>query len=243
MALATERPLVDPEQRTMTFAHFRRGLYLPCGTMQAGGASLKWFKDTLCGLEETAVQGSAMDAYDLLNQKAAGVAPGSGGLLYLPYLIGERSPYWNPKARGAFIGLSMIHDKSHMIRAVLEGVAFNMKLIYEAFSEQGVQSDLIRMIGGGARSRIWRKIFADVLQKPTARLNFIEEATSIGAAIAGGVGVGLFDSLRNATRFIKTEETVEPDEANRPIYSKTYGLFKESYQALVRVFDALGREV
>jgi xylulokinase len=127
-----------------------------------------------------------------------------------------------------------------MIRAVLEGVAFNMKLIEEAFREQGVQAENIRMIGGGAKSRLWRSIFADVMERPVTRLNFIEEATSVGAAIAGGVGVGIFSSINDANKIVKQVESNRAVEQNFPVYRKQYEIFKRSYERLVEVFPLLG---
>jgi len=239
MALATGEPLIDPDGRTMTFGHLRRGLYVPCGTMQAGGGSLKWLKDTVGEAGRGAACGPAADAYDLLTAQAAEVPAGADGLLYLPYLMGERSPYWNPNARGAFIGLSVRHGRGHLVRAVLEGVALNMRLILEAFVEQGVRPEVIRMIGGGARSALWRSIFADVLERPTARLNVIEEATAVGAAVAGGVGVGLFPSLEEAAGFIRMEERIEPNPRSFETYRRSLALFRRSYSELVGVFEEL----
>jgi xylulokinase len=126
-----------------------------------------------------------------------------------------------------------------LVRAVLEGVAYNMKIIENAFAEQGVDCGLIRMIGGGAKSPFWRRVFADVMEKPTARLNFIEEATSVGAAIAGGVGAGIFPSIQEARRFVKVEETSQPDPGNYAACRKGFGLFKKSYERLLDVFDEL----
>ena len=246
MALAANKPLIDPERRTFTFCHFLKGLYFPAGTMQSGGGSFQWFKNVLCDSEIEAAERAGVDVYDLLSLKAQAVPCGCEGALFLPYLMGERSPLWNPNARACFIGLSMIHNKSHMTRAVLEGVAFNMKLIEQAFQEQGIKPAEIRMIGGGARSRLWRGIFADVMEKPVARLSFIEEATSVGAAIAGGVGVGIFSSIDAAADIVKHVETNEPQEQNFPVYRQQYEIFKKSYAQLEGVFDLLaeraGRE-
>ncbi len=239
MGLATRQPLIDPQRRTFTFCHFNKGLYMPCGTMQAGGGSLKWFKEVLCGEESAAADAAGRDVYDLLNEQAAAIEPGAGGLLFLPHLIGERSPVWNPRARGCFIGLTMVHDKRYMLRAVMEGVACHMKHIEEAFVEQGVKQPVIRMIGGGAKSALWRSIFADVMEKDIALLNFIEEATSIGAAIAGGVGAGLFESIEAADRFIKVAETTRPCKDHYAAYRKLYPLFKKSYAQLESIFEAL----
>ncbi|MQY76306.1 MAG: xylulokinase [Spirochaeta sp.] len=239
MATASTRPLIDPLQRTFTFCHFTRGLYFPTGTMQSGGGSFQWLKNTLCNSETEAADQAGIDVYDLLNLKAREVPCGSEGVIFLPYLMGERSPHWNPDARACFVGLSMVHDKRHMIRAVLEGVAYNMKLIEEAFLEQGVNISTIRMIGGGAKSRLWRSIFSDITERRVARLNFIEEATTIGAAIAGGIGVGIFSSIEEADKLVKLEEEIRPNEDNFPIYRRYYNIFKTTYEKLFDVFSMI----
>ena len=239
MAVASTKPILDPAQRTFTFCHFLKGLYFPAGTMQAGGGSYQWFRNTLGDAETQAAELAGIDAYEILNLKAEEAPAGSGGLLFLPYLMGERSPLWNPQARACFIGLTMVHGKKHIIRSVLEGVAFNMRLIYEAFQEQGVKSARMRLIGGGARSRLWRSIFADVLEIPTARLNFIEEATSVGAAIAGGVGVGLFSSIREADRLVRETEVTACDPANFAAYRKNFSAFRSCYERLRDLFPLL----
>jgi xylulokinase len=239
IAMASDRPLLDPLKRTFTFNHFTRGLYMPAGTMQAGGGSFKWFRDVFGDVEEAEAERQGLDVYEVLTRKAGAAPPGSDALLFLPYLMGERSPLWNPCARGCFIGLSMVHDKGHLIRSVLEGVAFNMRIIERALSEQGVEAESIRMIGGGAKSGLWRQIFADILEKPIDRLNFIDEATSIGAAIAGGVGVGIFHSLGEAAEFVQVEESTKPDPDRFPLYRRSYDLFRRSYEQLIGVFGDL----
>jgi len=239
MALASERPILDPIRRTFTFCHFKRGLYFPAGTMQTGGGSYQWIKNALCDSESDSAMRAGVDVYDILNLKAEKVVPGSEGLLFLPYLMGERSPHWNPDARGCFIGLSITHNRSHLIRAVLEGVAFNMKIIFDAFREQGVEVPEIRMIGGGAKSRLWRSIFASILEKPVSKLNFIDEATSVGSAIAGGVGVGIFQSINDAARMVKVEEVIKPEKKYFSLYQKQYEIFKKSYEQLEEIFQLL----
>ncbi len=232
IACASGRPLIDPEERTFTFALFRKGLYMPTGTMQAGGGSLQWLKEVFSG-------GGA--PYDALEQEAAETPPGSEGLLFLPYLMGERSPWWNPDARGCFIGLSMVHARRHLLRAVMEGVAYNMRTIADAFAEQGLRFASYRIMGGGSRSAAWRQIFADVLERPVTPLDFAEEATSVGAAIAGGVGVGLFRSLPEACRIVRLGQACEPDEPSLPVYRRRYAAFLSAYRSLVPVFPMLAR--
>jgi xylulokinase len=239
MGLASDRPLIDPKRRTFTFGHFLKGLYMPAGTMQCGGGSFQWIKNALCGPESDAARRVGVDVYDLLSLEADEVAAGSDGLIFLPYLLGERAPLWDPDVRACFVGLSITHRKRHMIRAVLEGVAYNMKLIADAFEELGVHPSEIRMIGGGAKSGLWRSIFADITEKPIAKLNFLEEATSIGAAIAGGVGVGVFSSIRDADRIVKVVEKKPVNEENLAVYRRQYDAFRRSYENLREVFGLL----
>ena len=236
MGIIDTKPILDPKKRTFTFCHFKKNLYFAAGTMQTGGGSYGWFKNVFCDYESEKAKISNQDVYEILNSKASKIKPGAEGLIFLPYLMGERSPLWDPKARGAFIGLTLRHSKEHMIRAVLEGVAFNMKIIVEAFKEQGAETDLIRMIGGGAKSRLWRSIFSDIIGINVAKLNLIEEATSCGAAIAGGVGVGIFNSIEDAAKIVKITDIVKPDSKNRELYEKYYELFKESYNRLKDIF-------
>ena len=239
MATASRAPLIDKARRTVTFSHFTRGLYFPCGVMQAGGGSLTWFRDTLADTEKAAAGAAGIDVHEILNREAAAVPPGSEGLLFLPYLMGERSPWWSAAARACFIGLSMRHGKNHMLRAVMEGVAYNMRLIAEVFAELGMRYESLRMIGGAARNSAWRQIFADVLEKPVDLLNFVEEATSVGAAIAGGVGIGLFPTIESAARMVRVVGRTEPQPARFPVYRGYYPCFKRSYQQLEPIFAML----
>ncbi|MBN2323049.1 MAG: xylulokinase [Spirochaetes bacterium] len=236
MGLATKRPYIDPLQRTHTFCHFVKGLYAPAGAMQSGGGSLQWLKGILYDHLEKAPGNTGVDPYDLIGLEAEHVPAGSGGLLFLPYLMGERCPLWDPDARGCFIGLSATHTRRHIARAVMEGVCFNMRLIAKAFQDQGASFGLIRMIGGGAKSRIWCRILADVMQREIHILRYREEATSIGAAVAGGVGVGIFSSIDDAGGFAAVEEVITPQPGNKGIYTKYLDLFQQSYRSLSGVF-------
>jgi xylulokinase len=240
MATASNRPIFDPAQRTLTYCHFRRGLYFPCGSMQAAGGSLKWFTDTLVTAGERGAAGDSADPYELLAAGAGDVAAGSDGLLFLPYLIGERSPWWDPLARACFVGLTMAHDRRHMVRAVMEGVAFNLRLIADVFAEQGIRWDSYRVLGGAARGALWRQIIAEVLGKPVTAMAYLEEATSIGAAIAGGVGVGIFPSIEEAARIVRLGERTDPVAANTETYKALLPAFRQTYQALAPVFPLLG---
>jgi xylulokinase len=237
MAVTAERPLYDPEMRTFNLAHLDPGLVMALGSMQAAGGAFDWLERLFRG----DVSG---DLHEGLSAAAAAVPPGANGLLALPYLLGERSPYWNPSARGAFIGLSMTHGRPEMARAVLEGVAFNLRLILDALREQqgapeAAEIAAMRLIGGGARSPLWRQILADVLGMPILLPELITEATSLGAAIAGGVGVGLFDSFTVTDHFIRTHEAARPERVAQARYADLVPLFSAAYRGLEPVFDQL----
>jgi xylulokinase len=232
IAVTVERPLSDPLMRTFTFAHLDPDLNIPMGTMQCAGGSFDWLERLLRGGAETRL-------YDELIKAAAGVEPGARGLLFLPYLIGERSPHWNPRARGVFAGLSMSHGRAEMARAVMEGVAFNLRMILDAFQQQGAVVKAMRLIGGGARSALWRQILSDIYGLPILRPTLLTEATSLGAAIAGGVGVGLFSDYQVVHELVHVEEAERPTPAHRQRYEALYGLFQRTYTSLEPIFAEL----
>jgi xylulokinase len=232
LAVTVQRPLLDPEMRTFNLAHLDPELVMALGSMQAAGGAFDWLERLLRGEAEG-------DLHDALSLAAAAVPPGANGLLFLPYLLGERSPYWNPHARGAFVGLAMTHGRPEMARAVLEGVALNLRLILDAFQTQEIEIPAVRLIGGGARSPLWRQILADVLGLPILLPELITEATSLGAAIAGGVGVGVFDSFATADRFIHVNEAARPEASAQVRYAELAPLFQAAYQGLERVFGQL----
>lgn len=239
IAMATRSPIYDPTMRTFTWAHLVPGMFSPCGTMQAAGGSYQWLRDNLGQPEKAAAAALGLSAYELLNLQAEGSPPGAHGLLFLPYLLGERSPRWNPDARGAFLGLTMRHTRADMLRAGLEGITLNLRVILEAFREQGAAPDAIRVIGGGARGRLWRQIMADIYGVPVSRPALLEEATSLGAAIAGGVGVGIFSDFSVAERLVTTVETCKPVAEHKQAYDRLYELFNRAYAAFEPLFAGL----
>jgi xylulokinase len=177
--------------------------------------------------------------YELMNAEVERSPVGANGLIFLPYLLGERSPRWNPRARGAFIGLTVRHTRADMIRAVLEGVTLNLRVILDAFRAQGTQIDAMRLIGGGARGLVWNRIMADVYGIPVQRLAILEEATSMGAALTGGVGVGLYQDFSMIETMNEVAEVVKPDPAAQAVYDEICPIFEAAYRGLVPVFDLL----
>jgi len=165
--------------------------------------------------------------------------PGARGLIFLPHLIGERSPYWNPIARGGFVGLTMAHGRPEMARAVLEGVALNLRSVLVAFQGLTTPIRAMRVIGGAARSAVWRRILADVYGLPLLLPRLLSEATSLGAAIAGGVGVGLYSDYSVASEFIQVGEAEQPDPAAQAQYDAIYDLFLDAYSGIEPLFARL----
>lgn len=233
LALSARRPLLDPAQRIVTFAHLDPALYFSLGNMQAAGGAFDWL-DRLFHCRPDAEPG-----YGELDAMAASVAPGAGGVLCLPYLLGERSPHWNPQARAAFVGLSMAHGRPEIARAVLEGVAFNLRWILDVLRSQGARIHRMCLIGGGARSAVWRQILADMYDMPLLRPHLDATATALGAAIAGGIGVGLFSDFSVAGRLIPVAEAEGPVREHSLRYAALYPVFQQTYTALKPVFDQL----
>jgi len=238
IALAAKEPILDPEKRTFNWIHMDPELYVPCGTMQSAGASYSWLKETICHVERSAARDLDVDPYELMNLSVEDSVPGSRNLLYLPYLQGERSPHWNPKARGAFVGLTMRHERKDIIRSVLEGVTFNLRIISEVF-ENEIDYSQITAIGGGARGGAWRQILADIYDKNINIPVVTEEATSLGAAVAAGVGVGIFDSVTVASELNSVDKRCSPNPSAVKIYDELFPVFKKAYRSLLDVYDDL----
>ncbi len=239
IALASTKPVYDPEKRTFTFSHLDPGMFMPTGTMQTAGGAYQWLKDNLCRTETQAAREAKIDPYQIMDLKAESVEPGAQNLLFLPYLMGERSPYWNPDAKGAFIGLTLTHKKEHLIRSVLEGIAFNLKIILDTFEEQGARIEEMRVIGGGARGRVLRQIMVDVYGRKILSLLLVEESTSLGAAIAGGIGTGIFKNFRVAEKLVKIVEVHSPRPWAQKRYEKLYPIFKNAYKALGPIYEQI----
>jgi xylulokinase len=162
------------------------------------------------------------------------VPPGSRGLYFLPYLLGERSPWWNPEAKACFIGLTPKHGRDEMIRAVMEGVAYNLRTIIEIFCSSAPVDDL-RIIGGGARNVAWLDILADLWKSPLLVLEHLEHATSIGAALCGGIGIGAFSDFSSASRMNGVRAKIAPNLESGALYDRRYLTFLNIYRALENV--------
>ena len=230
VSIAAHSPLHDPLMRTMTFDHVVPGQYVPTATMQAGGGSLHWVADLL-------TPGDDADRFRRLVAEAETADAAAEGLYFLPHLLGERSPYWNPAAKGAFVGLTRHHGQPHLTRAVLEGVAFNLATCIGAFRDAGARVERVDAIGGGAASDVWLQIFADVWGAIVRRRSIVEEANSLGAAVTAGVGVGLFDSFDVAPTLSQVTGVFEPDHSRHAAYRRRHEVFLDAYQRLEPWFE------
>jgi xylulokinase len=238
IALTVEKPIVDPQMRTMNWAHCVPGYLHPSGTMQAAGSSYSWLKNVICTSEARDAEAHGLDAYDRINQAITRSPAGANGLIFLPHMLGERTPRWNPNAKGAFIGLSLATRREDVLRAVMEGITMNLGIIVGIFREH-VPIEAITAIGGGAKGAVWRQMMADIYDCRIEKLNFLDEATSMGAAVVGGVAAGMFPDFDVIGRFVRVEDVVEPDPANQAVYRRMAPIFEKSYQALVDVFEDL----
>ncbi|SES75477.1 xylulokinase [Salinibacillus kushneri] len=240
ISLSSTEPIYDKEMRTFTFVHLDDCKYLPCGTMQAAGASFQWMGDRIFRNEENHLEPNET-IYDLMNREASTSQPGSNQLLFLPYMMGERSPWWNPKAKGAFIGLNIKHNRGDMVRAILEGITMNLRVILDTFRENGVRAKDMWVFGGGATSSLWRQMLADIYGVNIRIPQLLDEITSMGAAIAGGVGTGLIKDFSVSKKWVQQQHHYTPNQDNLEVYNKVYPLFVKSYKSLVPIYKELSK--
>ncbi|MCL2399133.1 MAG: xylulokinase [Defluviitaleaceae bacterium] len=232
----SEEPIYDPEMRTVTWAHAIPGLYAPNGTMQYAGGAYSWLKNTICTMETHEATLHGKSPYDYMNDQIAKSSAGSNGIIFLPYMLGERAPRWDPYAKGAFIGLKPETTRGDMLRSVLEGATMNLAIVLEVLRTQ-VPIDEIMVLGGGAKGAVWRQIMADIYNAKITVPAMLEEAGSMGAAVIGGVGVGLFKDFTAIDRFIEIKSEHLPDPKAVQAYVPAKKHFDECYFALKGVFE------
>jgi xylulokinase len=228
---ATDRPALEPGGRLHTFCHAIPGRWHVMGVTQSAGLSLRWFRDQF-----GAGANDGRDPYERLSDEATKISAGCQGLLWTPYLMGERTPHLDPDARGALVGLTAVHTRAHVIRAILEGVAFSLRDTFTLFSEMKVGVNKIRLGGGGARSPLWRQIQADVYGHDVEIVE-AEEGAAYGAAILAGVGAGIWKSVDEAcAAVVRVANTVkvQPDAAT--VMNANYAAYRRVYPATKSIF-------
>ena len=227
----TDKPIYDSQMRTVTWVHPSPGMYAPNGTMQAAGAAFSWLRDTVCaGLAEEAAR-RGVSAYTLMDELAQASPPGSNGLVFLPYLMGERAPRWDPDLKGAFLGLSVSTSLGDMIRGVLEGVTMNLAVIMDCL-RQHVDIHKLVLVGGGAKGQVWRQIMADIYGADILVPTVLEEAGSMGACVTAGVGIGMYGSFTKIDDFLEIASVCRPNAQAHGAYSQIRPVFEQCFQAV-----------
>lgn len=240
---ATDEMKLDPQARLHSFCHAVPGGWHVMGVMLSAGGSLRWLRDTIAGPEREVGRLSGVDPYEIMIAEAAQVPAGSEGLLFLPYLTGERTPYADPNARGAFVGLTLRHGKGAMVRAVLEGVAYGLRDSLELLRALGIPIQQVRASGGGARSTVWRQIMANIFGTELVTIN-ITEGAAYGAALLAGVGAGVYQDVFEATeRTIRVVDRVEPVADEVAVYDDYYQDYRALYGQLKPTFDSVAKRV
>ena len=230
---------IDPKGRVHTFCCAVPGAWHVMGVTQAAGLSLKWFRDNFCTAEKETAAAMGKDPYFLMDQEAEQVPIGAGKLLYLPYLMGERTPHLDPQVRGAFVGLSAVHGKKEMLRAVMEGVAFSLNDCKNIIQEMGIPVDDMMACGGGGTSPLWRQMLADLYRCPVKTVAS-KEGPALGVAILAMVGTGAYPSVAEACRaIIRTDKTQQPIPENSDRYAPFYALYTKLYPAMKDSFKEL----
>jgi xylulokinase len=230
--ICVDKPLRHPDLGLNCLPHTVDGMWEMEGICLASGAAYKWFRDVLGKEEKRAASGFDIDAYDILNAQAAAAPAGSNGVIILPSLVGAGAPNWYPKARGVVLGLTLSTDKKTLMRAMLEGICFEIRWIIEAAEKLGTKIDEVRIWGGAAKSRLWNQIAADVYGVPAAK-TVISDAGLVGAAICAGVGIEMFQNAKEGSLcMVQIEERFEPNLETKEMYDEMFSIFKDAYTSL-----------
>lgn len=235
----TDHMVIDMGGRVHTFCCAVPGKWHVMGVTQGAGLSLKWYRDQFCHAEIDTAASMNVDPYYLMDKEAAAVPVGCNKLFFLPYLMGERTPHLDPDARGMFFGLSAMHTRRDMLRAVMEGVTYSLRDCIEVLREMGVSVSDMTACGGGGSSPLWRQMLSDVFECPIKTVAS-KEGPALGVAILAGVGAGIYPSVEEGCRrVIRTGTVQQPDPANIPAYRTAYGIYRSIYPAVRSVCHTL----
>jgi len=222
MAACTDKPFRDEKKRVMCWSYPLEGLWDILGVTQTAASSLTWFRNTFDSEGDENI-------FERYSKMAEEVPCGSQGLFFLPYLLGERTPHWNPDAKGVFFGIQMKHGKSFFIRAVMEGVAFSLRESFEIMKEKGISFESVCLMGGGSKSPVWKKILADVLNKPVKTL-ISKDTGATGNLILTALALGYISSPEEALKFIREEDSCDPVKECSKKYDNNFNKYKEIYR-------------
>ena len=237
----SDEPVVDPALRLHTFCHAVPGKWHLMGVMLSAGGSLQWYRDTFCQAEKALAEATGRDPYELICAEAEAAPAGSEGLIFLPYLTGERTPYPDPNARGTLFGLTRRTDRASVARSVLEGVAYGLRDSFLIMESMGLPIRQVRASGGGARSPLWRQIQADVTGYTHVTIN-VDEGPALGVALLAGVGTGVYASVEEACRAtISVHSATEVDATRHEVYRQYHEVYQSLYAHLKEDFAAVSR--
>lgn len=237
----TEEPRLHPDGIVHTFVHSVPDTWYVMGVTLAAGLSLRWVRDELGPLEHAAARLTGASAYDLLSAQAQQAPPGSGGVFFLPYLSGERTPHADANARGVWFGLSASHTRAHLLRSVFEGITFSLRDALDAIRAMGVPVQEVRLVGGGAKSAFWHQLTADILNVAVARMQ-MDEGPGFGALLLAGVGSGVYRDIFQATeQTVRLRDAVQPDPAAARQYEERFRFYQSLYPALQHAFAEVSR--
>ena len=237
----TSAPVIDRAGRVHTCCAAVPNEWHVMGVTQAAGLSLKWFRDNFCADVKETAKLMGIDEYVLMDKAAEKVPIGANRLLYLPYLMGERTPHLDPDARGVFFGLSAMHTRRDMLRAVMEGVAYSLRDCIEVFREMDIAVDDMTACGGGGTSALWRSMLAD-LYRCEVKTPASKEGPALGAAILVSVGAGIYSSVQEACKaVVRTDKVQRPSAENAEVYERYYQLYKNIYPVLKTNFSELSK--
>lgn len=228
----TNKPIIDKKGRVHTFCCAVPNCWHVMGVTQAAGLSLKWFKDNFCYDLVLEAKEKGKSVYQLIDEEAEKSGLGANKLIYLPYLMGERTPHLDSDCRGVFFGLTAMHEKKDLLRAILEGVSFSLKDCQDILIEMGIDLETMMACGGGGTSKLWRQIIADMFNVEVKTITS-DEGPALGVAILAGVGSGLFNSVEEACeKYIKEKTATEPNKDNNEKYNKLHKIYKKLYTSL-----------
>lgn len=241
VAVSSDKFLKNPGGTLQFFCNAIPDGWIVFGTTLAAGGSLRWFRDIFGGVETQAAQWLKKSVYDLLGEEGELSPPLARGILFLPYLIGERCPHSDPDARGVFVGFGLHHSRNDIVRSVFEGIVFSLRDVYQHIEQLGFDISQIRLSGGGAKGKLFQKLHADIFGSEVVTVRYGEEGGSYGAAILAGVGAGFWPSVKDAAQCIEIETRVEATSEYVEIYRDFFKVYQSLYGTLKPTFEILSR--
>ena len=235
--MVTDKPITDPKGRTFCYA-LTKDKWVIGGPVNNGGIVFRWVRDQLFAPEKITAEQMQVDSYEILTQIAEKIPAGSDGLLFHPYLGGERAPLWDANAKGAFLGLTTRHTRAHMVRASLEGIVFNLYSVMLILEELVERPERIHATGGFARSALWRQLLADIFEQEVS-IPESYESSCLGAAVIGMESLGLIDSIEEVSKMIGVTNQHTPNEAHFPVYRELLPIFIRTTRLLQNEFQAI----